>query len=388
MSAWRAILLGLSALGLTLGIPRPSAAASPPETITVVVTKEGTPVAGMRLRVIGEPPGGGQVTYGEGTTGANGELRVSVPFRPGLVLFAEGKYEGVSYHSEKLPLAGQPGAGLTLPVKVFSTKAASLDDLSFSDESHVFIEIDDGFLDVTEVLTVVNEAKGTFNPESGLELPLPSGFRNVRGVEGQAVFPLEHVGARISGPFLPGETQVQVRFELPFDQATVTFRQPLRLPWPATRLIIDELPGLEIRGPQVEGQELREASGRQLRLVALRPEKDALAFEISGLPIRSENGRWVALAIAIAIALFGVIGAIAPAPSGGEETPGHRRGLEAERDALLADLEELERDRRAGRIDDEVYEEDRQAALDQLAAVLRSLETEGAPATAPEREAA
>ena len=51
-----------------------------------------------------------------------------------------------------------------------------------------------------------------------------------------------------------------------------------------------------------------------------------------------------------------------------------KASLEAERDELLADLEQLERDKKDGSVGDDDYREDRQDILDRLANVLRSLE--------------
>ncbi|MDF1563323.1 MAG: hypothetical protein P1V51_09775 [Deltaproteobacteria bacterium] len=349
----------------------------PLEKVTVKVTQEGEPVAGLALRLIGEPPGGGQITYGEGTTDAAGLFVVDVPFRVGVVLFAEGRFDGVKFTSPEKAFAGQPGAGLSLEMKVFSSSSASIADLSFGPDSHVQLENMGNRLEITEVFFIQNASKSAFSPEGGLAIPLAKGFKNVTGVGGNPVFQLEHVGASVPGPFMPGQTEVQVRYDLPLDSSTVRFEQKVEVPWSTARAFMQEEPGLEFTGPQVERQELRESNGRQWRLATLRPQSGTLSFTINNLEVRSQKGRWYALVLSLLVALVGFGFGLAPVKDEQLESAA-RKGLLQERDTLLADLEELERDRAEGRIDEEAFTEDRQAAIDQLAAVLRTLESTSA----------
>jgi len=349
-----------------------------PEAVTVVVIQEGEAVEGMELRVVGEPPGGGEITYGKGKTDAAGEFSLMVPWKLGLQLWAEGEFDGVRYSSPKDSFAGNPGAGLVLRLEVFKQGgAASLSDLSFGIESHIIIEIQEGFLDVTEFLMVQNNSKSTFAPTAGLQIPLPADFRKVRGQGGKAVFPLEHIGAEVPGPFLPGNTDVQIRYEIPIKSSSIEFEQKLNLSWPAARVIIDELKGLEFVGAQVSGQELRESQGRQIRLVSFQPADGKLSFELKGLPVRNNSGRWVALASAVLVGLIGMIFGILPVREEGEALRSKQQidGLMEERSQLLAELEELEIEHaKAGDEEDtEDYLEDRELLVDKLGSVLRAI---------------
>ncbi len=332
---------GLGALLLLPLLSPPAASAQsegPPEAVTVKVLNDGKPVAGQQLRVIGEPPGGGQITFGEGKTDDAGLFLIQAPFRPGVVLFAEGTYEGVKYTSPQVAMAGAPGSGITLEVTVFSAGSATLQDLSFGADSHISIDVQEGFLEITQVLFIINKSKGAYAPEEGFALSLPAGHREVNGVGGNPVFALEHVGASIPGPFLPGQTEIQVRFELPFDSSTVEYRQKLKIPWASARAFIKESPGLEFAGPQVTGQELREASGIQWRLASLRPKDGEVRFTLSGLEVRSHQGRWIALGLAVLVGCLGFLGGLMPVREDEETESTARKALLAEQSSLLAEL--------------------------------------------------
>jgi len=373
----RIVLVAGLALGLAALSPVAASAqdAIPKDTVRVHVSDAGKPVADQTIKVIGVPPGGGEVSYGEQKTGADGVATFHIPFRPGLALTAYTTYEGVQYKSAEETYAGSPKFGLALNLKVFeaSNGGATLDDLSFGPQSHLVAELGDDYLDFTEVFSVVNSSENTYDPKGGLIIPLPKGFYDVNGVNAKPIYTAKGVGARAPGPFMPGATQVVVTFKLPHSGHHMAFDQPLKIKMGTTQAIIEAAKDLKISGPAVLGEDTRSSEGRTFRAVQLSTNGGHIAFTLDGLPHRTYRSRWVALGFASFIVLAGLFMAF----GGGEarsQDRALRASLEAERDELLADLEQLERDKKDGSVADDDYREDRQEILDRLANVLRSLE--------------
>ena len=373
----RSGLVAALALGLVALVPLTASAedAIPKDTVLVHVSKDGKPLAAQTIKVIGVPPGGGEVSYGEQKTDAQGVATFHIPFRPGLVLTAYTTYEGVQYKGPEGSYAGSPKFGLALTLKVFEKSAggATLDDLSFGPQSHLVAELGDDYLDFTEVLSVVNGSQDTYDPKGGLVIPLPTGFYDVNGVNGKPVYTVDGVGARAPGPFLPGRTQVVVTFKVPHAGHHLAYDQPLKIKMGTTQAIIEDAKDLKVTGPAVMGQDTRSSEGRQFRAVQLSTNGGNIAFTLDGLPHRTYRSRWVAAGLAGFLVLMGFVMAL----GGGKERSQDRAfkaSLEAERDELLADLEQLERDKKDGSVGDDDYREDRQEILDRLANVLRSLE--------------
>ncbi len=363
---------GLAGL-VAAGLGQPSEAAAPKDTVVVTVTENGKPAAGVDVRVLGEPPGGGEVEYGRASTGPDGRVSIQVPYRVGLVLHAEARYQDVLYKSSEASFGADPNLGVELAVQVFErAAAATLSDLSLGSSSHLLVEYTGDALDITAIFDVVNGSKATFKTEEGLLFPLPQGFTEVKGVGGK---PLESNdrGAVVPWPLLPGSNEVQFRFKLPHQDGHVDYVQPLPIRAGRIRLIIDEAPELEVKGAQVLGQETRESQGRKLRVVELRPAEGTLRFTLEGVPYQRYVARWYAAGLSLFLLLGGV--ALAITGRGGKTRDAARiAAVEQEKAALLAELEVLERERREGEIDDEAYAEDREAILENLAAVLRELE--------------
>ncbi len=366
-TAVQLVLLAVVAAGAT------AAAAAPKDTVVVTVTKDGKPAPGVDVRVLGEPPGGGEVAYGRAATDESGQVRIEVPYRVGLVLHAEARYDGILYKSEEATFGTDPNVGVELSVEVFARGgAATVADLSLGGGSHLLVEYGDDALEVVAIFDVVNGSKATFKHDEGLRFPLPQGATEVKGIGGK---PLEADarGAIVTWPLLPGSNEVQFRFKLPYEESRLEYVQPLPIRAGRFRLIIDEAPHLEVKGPQVLGQETVESQGRILRVVELRPSDSEVRFTLDGLPHQSYVARWYAAGLSGLILLAGLVAVL----TGGRRSArdeARRASIEEERAALLAELEELERERREGTIDEETYREDREEIMENLAAVLRELE--------------
>lgn len=369
----RATALALIALALTA----PATAQVPKDTVQVVVTLSGTPAPGVRVKAIGEPPGGGEVGYGEAVTGPDGTASFSVPYRPGLQMKAVAFFDGVRYTSAKVDFGEDPKVGVRLDLAVYPKAQGDVaSQLAFGPGSHVIIEVTEGALSVSETFKVMNMTGRTVAPEGGLLVPLPKGFSEVKGTGGADVQTREHLGAAVAGPFLPGDTDVTVRFKLPYSGTEVDFRQALSLPMQSARVIVDESPNLRIAGDGVRSQDAVESEGRRFRRADLAILGDALAFRLEGLPHQSNTGRWYALGLSVAILVGGIFVGVGGRRDGGRAAA-TKRAAQSERDALLADLEQLEHDHRQGEVGDADYAEDRREILGRLADALRTLEGPG-----------
>jgi hypothetical protein len=182
----------------------------------------------------------------------------------------------------------------------------------------------------------------------------------------------------IQGPFASGTTFVQLQFAVQYGGPERSFEQTFPIPLQRIIVGVEQLAELTMSSPQfatvtpLPTENGTYLLGQGAALQAGTP----LAITLSNLPAHSRTPRYVAIALALALAAFGTWMAVTPRSTAVEE----RRALVARRDRLLADLATLESRHRAGTVDPGRFETRRRKVVAELEQIYGELdETSAGP---------
>jgi hypothetical protein len=181
---------------------------------------------------------------------------------------------------------------------------------------------------------------------------------------------------RVQGPFPPGQTVVQVGFDLPASSGAVEVSQTFPALFEQVAVIAKKVGNSVLNSTQLDRRQEMPAEGEVYTVAggsALQPGTP-LVFSITGMPYRSRAPRWITLTIAGAIILVGVWAARKPADPA--ERRADRKRLIGRRDKLFQDLVRLELDHRQGRIDQARFETRREDLVRALEQIYAALDTE------------
>jgi hypothetical protein len=259
----------------------------------------------------------------------------------------------------------------------------------------VYVEPRDEVFVFDVVYYVFNIGTVTWVPEN-VVLRLPEGFKAFSTQKGESDASWEVVegqGARLKGTFTPGRENVGFRFQLPkIAESTVNFRIGA-LPRTAELRVIAAASSqmhLSVEGfeePQVSSNQQGNRVLVTRRLLQRGDELDGgVSITIDGIPVPG-NGRWVALAIAAALAAVG----LASARGYMRLDPSDLRqdqDLQSARELLLHELLDVERARRDGQLGPRAHAEARRTLLDALARLGRDVLAPAAPRKKRRRAAA
>jgi hypothetical protein len=185
-------------------------------------------------------------------------------------------------------------------------------------ESRVIAQFSDDRLFIFYVFSILNSGASPVDIGGPLTFELPEGARGATAVEDSS--PQATVnGPRVvvRGPFAPGTTRVNVRFELPYSGPTARIEQ--QFPAPLERVIVFALKtgDLQLQSPQIAEQRTITEQGQPL-IVGAGPGLGAgqtLSLEITGLPYHPAWPRYVALTAAAVIVAVGLwAGVVVPRP--------------------------------------------------------------------------
>jgi hypothetical protein len=183
--------------------------------------------------------------------------------------------------------------------------------------TRIIVEFTDDRLFLFYVVSILNTARVPVDIGGPLILELPTGARGASLLEdtsSQATVNGPRV--TVTGPFAPGTTKVNVRFEMPYGGPTATIEQR----WPAPLQQIEAFAlktgDLDMRSAQFastqstvqQGQALVVATGPALAVGA------PLTIEVTGLPHHARWPRVLALSLGALIAAIGLWAAFVSAP--------------------------------------------------------------------------
>jgi hypothetical protein len=401
-SSWLLVLtvLGLGSWGvgvvLAQDMPDPAlmhgraipAPELPDGAVTVRVVREniGNNVAGQEV----------QVTDASATRSETTDDLGRAEFRnltPGSTARAQTTVDGETLESQPFTVPGTGGlrvilvAGLAQAAerrKQEEAAAAAAPPVKgtvvIAGNSAIVLQLNDDQLEVFYMLEVVNSARNRVDIGGPLVIELPRRAVSSRLLEGSS--PATQVNGRrvtVVGPFASGSTPVRVGFSLPYSSPDLVVEQPLPIPLQQATVAAEKKGAISLSSPQLADVSDRRAQDGTAftagTATGLQPGTP-LQFTLSHLPVRSQTPRYVALTLAIGLAVLGVWLAATARSS----RPTEVQGLRRRRDELLAEVAQLEAGHRAGKIGADRYLSRRQRMLRELEQIYGELDEAGAAA--------
>jgi hypothetical protein len=244
-------------------------------------------------------------------------------------------------------------------------------------DTRLLMQFRDDALQVFYVLDIINNARNRVDIGGPLIIDLPSNAAGAGTLEGST--PAATVNGNrltIVGPFAPGTTSVQVGYQLRYDSSTLQFEQA----WPAAlqqvTVGVQKVGNLAVSSPQfLQTRDLSTDDGVVFVIGsgAGLPAGAKLTINLSNLPIHSPVPQYLALGLAAAVIGLGVWLSV----SGRKQVRDDRRALASRREALLRELEDLEKRRRAGAVGGERYATRRQRLVSDLEQIYGELDDAG-----------
>jgi len=299
----------------------------------------------------------------------------------GATVKAAADVDGEHLESQEFRAPGQGGVRLMLvatdPAKKANPQAAPIAGrVVITNESKIVMEPGDEVVTVYYLLDISNPAQVPVNPPSVFMFDVPKEAIGTTLMEGSTKkASVQTPRVRIEGPFPPGNTFLQIGFELPARSGEVSVSQTFPATVEHLAVVVKKVGNATLSSPQItRQQEFPVADAVYIAGTGgAIPAGQPIAIEVSGLPHHSAVPSSVALVLALAIAVAGVWAST----RSDDET--HARAVErkkllAKRDKLFNDLVRLEHDRRSGRADDRRYATRREELLAALEHVYGALD--------------
>jgi hypothetical protein len=300
---------------------------------------------------------------------------------PGATVRAAADVDGEHLESQEFRAPPQGGIRLMLvatdPQKKANPQAAPIDGrVVITNESKIVMEPGDEVVTVYYLLDISNPAQVPVNPPSVFMFDVPKEAIGTTLMEGSTKkASVQTPRVRIEGPFPPGNTLLQIGFELPARSGAVNVSQTFPATVEHLAVVVKKVGNATLSSPQItRQQEFPVADAVYIAGTGgAIPAGQPIAIEVSGLPHHSAVPSSVALVLALAIAVAGVW-ASTRADDETHARAVERKKLLAKRDKLFNDLVRLEHDRRSGRADDRRYATRREELLAALEHVYGALD--------------
>jgi hypothetical protein len=292
--------------------------------------------------------------------------------------------DGERLESEAFPAPTQGGIRLMLVATLKGAEAgggsAPLQAVSgivvLGDQTRVILDLADDTLQVYYLLDFENTARAPVNPPSAISLELPKEAQGASVVDATPQAIARGNLITVTGPFAPGQTEIQVAYQMPYSGGDVTLSQKFPVPVGNVAVLMKKVGDMSLASPQLSNQQEREFQGDHY-VLGQGPSQaagGALTLNISGLPHHSPVPRTVALILACVMVAAGFWAGRRPRPA----SDGARvKQLKGKREKIFSELVRLEQQRHAGSIDASRYAERRPALIAQLERIYRELDTEG-----------
>jgi hypothetical protein len=247
----------------------------------------------------------------------------------------------------------------------------------FGGDTRILMQFRADALQVFYVLDIVNNARNRVDIGGPLIIDLPSNAAGAGTLEGSSPSATVN-GSRLTivGPFAPGTTSVEVGYQLRYDSSKVTFEQK----WPAAieqvTVGVQKVGNLTVSSPQfLQTRDLSTDDGIVFLIGsgASLPAGGTLTVNLANLPVQSPAPRYIALGLAAGVVALGIWLSV----STRQQRRDDRRTLTSRRDALLRELEDLEKRRRAGSVGGERYASKRQRLINDLEHIYGELDDAG-----------
>jgi hypothetical protein len=302
---------------------------------------------------------------------------------PGSVVKAAADVDGEHLESSEFQAPARGGIRMLLvatdksaPPATEPNAPAVSGQVVIGGQSRIVVEPGDEMVTLYYLLDLSNTARVPVNPPAVFMFDMPKEAIGATLMQGSTE-KASVVGTRVrvQGPFPPGPTLLQVACELPAYTGTVNIVQKFPANLEQLAVIVKKAGNTVVRSPQITRQQEFPAGGETYiaSTGGAVPIGQPIALEISGLPHHSRTPRWIALALAMAIAIAGVWSARQPDNDTAAAAAEHRR-LIGRRDKLLNSLVRLEQDRRHGKIDGDRYAQRREEVVTSLEQIYGALD--------------
>jgi hypothetical protein len=203
-------------------------------------------------------------------------------------------------------------------------------------------------------IDIVNNARAPVDIGGPFEMDLPEGASTPTLMEGSPKnATLDGGRLKVPGPFPPGQTTVNVQYQLRYTSGDYTFRQKWPVAVQQVPVFLQRIGSVTMSSPQLQaGRDVVAQNGTTFAAASaegLAPGTE-LTVRLSNLPLHSKVPGYVALSLAALIVAVGVW--LSVTAGKGEAA---RQVLLSRRDGLLARLAELEVKRREGKVADDRY---------------------------------
>jgi hypothetical protein len=246
------------------------------------------------------------------------------------------------------------------------------------DQTRVILDLGDAALQVYYLLDFQNTARAPVNPASPVVLDLPDAAQGASILNPNPQAAVNGRRLTVNGPFAPGQTEIEVGYQIPYSAGEVTVGQTFPVAVGNVAVLMKKVGDMSVASPQLPERQEREFQGERYILAQGPPQSagSTLALTVSGLPHHSGMPRQIALALASLT--FGLgIWAAARGPRDTGIDAARAKQLTSKRERIFSELVRLERQRLSGSIEASRYAERRPALIAQLERVYRDLDTEG-----------
>ena len=230
------------------------------------------------------------------------------------------------------------------------------------------------------ILQLVNHSPAPVQPAEVFTLDLPAGAQGATMMQGSS--PQGSVAGPkvvVSGPFAPGQTQVQVAFTLPYASGNLTIAQQVPVALAQVTVLVEKIGAMNVVSSQMP-QHREVKAQTDVYILGQGPglnAGDTLTLSVSGLPHHPLWPRNVALALAGLVLAVGALASIRPGRAAAAESA-RKEKLREKRDRLFAELATLEEHRRTTAVADERHMARRVALVGALERIYAELDEDAA----------
>jgi hypothetical protein len=243
----------------------------------------------------------------------------------------------------------------------------------------MILEPDEQHVKASESWSFSNSG-GRLVDASALYIPLPAGSRRLsldeNGSEGfQGAEDASRVAA--TAPLGASPASVAFAFLWAMDGGTAQQRRSIPVNVNGMRVIIEDIPGVEVSSNLAFTRRVRELNGLNFVVMDFTqplPAGGSFELTVSGLPSRTTLPRTAALLAVAGLIGWFVLQLGGARAKGGEATPMGALAAPARRDRIVKALELLERDRAEDKITDKRHARRHAELMKELADVLREIE--------------
>lgn len=326
---------------------------------------------GLRvLLAAGLQAGAGAPAAGGATSGAPS----AQPGQPGSGSMPGAPSPGTPPFAGGAGAGAGPGAGAGAGAPAAPSTPAVPGTVTFGSQSRIVIELAEGSIEVYGLFDIVNLGAAPVMPAAPIVFEAPAEASNTNVLEGSS--PQAKADGRkvtVSGPFVPGNTSLQIAYRVRYEGDTVHLAQVMPIGLPQTTVIVRKFGALQASLTGMVGQREVPLEGRAYLVLNGKAVAagDAIQLTLSGLPHRAAWPKNVALALAALVLIAGIVLAFAPRSAAIGEDVSDLRARRAERFEQLVSVDRALRDRPA---DTAAVRDGRQARRAALVAEVEELD--------------